>query len=115
MTKEAIPSEHYEQARLVQWFRRAYPGTRIFAIPNGGERSITTAARLKVEGVVAGVPDLFVPGWRVWVEMKRIKGGKVSKEQADWMEYLSESGYTCIVGHGFEDAKAKLLTHIEAV
>jgi hypothetical protein len=32
-TTEKIPSEDREQMLLVQWFRRTYPGVRIFAIP----------------------------------------------------------------------------------
>jgi hypothetical protein len=61
--KPAIPSEHVEQSLFVQWFRRSYPNVLIFAIPNGGARSKATAGRLRVEGVVAGVPALIVPEW----------------------------------------------------
>ena len=106
---EIIPSEHQEQAYIVQWFRRAYPGVRIFAIPNGGARSITTATKLKVEGVSRGVPDLFIPEWKLWVEMKRIKGGKLSQEQKDWLDYLGKVGYSVIVGYGALDAQEKII------
>jgi hypothetical protein len=95
--------------RLVSWFRRAYPNIRIFAIPNGGGRTTGTGAALKAEGVVAGVPDLFCPAWNLWIEMKRSKGGRLSPEQKDWIEYLEAVGHTVIVGYGFEDAKAKIL------
>jgi hypothetical protein len=104
-----IPTEHYEQRELVRWFRQTWPGVRIFAIPNGGARSIATASRLKAEGVASGVPDLFIPAWRLWVEMKRSKGGSLSAEQKDWCEYLVSSGYFFIVGKGCEDAKQKIL------
>jgi len=110
---EKIPSEHYEQAVLVSWFRRSYAGVRIFAIPNGGARSITTAAALKVEGVSAGVPDLCVPAWGLWIEMKRVKGGVVSKEQKDWIEYLKSVGQRVIVGKGAENAKTQIKEHHE--
>ena len=66
MTAKRIPTEHEEQRELVRWFRQGYKGVRIFAIPNGGARSIATAGRLKVEGVSPGVPDLFIPAWRLW-------------------------------------------------
>ena len=102
------PTEHFEQRELVRWFRQTWPGVRIFAIPNGGARSAATAGRLKVEGVSSGVPDLFVPAWRLWVEMKRIKGGSVSAEQMDWIAYLGSVNYWCIVGKGADDAKAKI-------
>jgi hypothetical protein len=97
-------SEHMEQARVVMWFRRTYPDTLIFAIPNGGLRSKSQAMKLKVEGVVPGVPDLFIPAWRVWVEMKKAKGGKLSEEQQLMIKYLQSVNYCVIVGHGAEDA-----------
>jgi hypothetical protein len=108
MAKNDVPTEHFEQRELVMWFRQNYPCVRIFAIPNGGQRSMSTAARLKVEGVCAGVPDLFIPAWRLWVEMKRQKGGVVSAEQKDWLAYLESVGYTTLVCKGAEDAKKKI-------
>jgi len=105
---ETQPSEHLEQVRLVSWFRRQYPGVRIFAIPNGGHRGAGQGMALKAEGVSPGVPDLFVPAWELWVEMKRQTGGVVSPVQKDWIEYLQSIGHQVIVGRGFEDAKAQI-------
>ena len=102
-------SEHLEQVRLVSWFRKTYPGVRVFAIPNGGGRSASQGAALKAEGVQAGVPDLFVPEWLLWVEMKREAGGVVSPVQKDWISYLEGIGHRVIVGKGFEDAKRQIL------
>ena len=103
-----MESEHLEQVRLVAWFRKTYPDVRIFAIPNGGARSGLQGAKLKAEGVSPGVPDLFVPAWGLWVEMKRQKGGTLSPDQKDWMAYLDDCGYQCIVGRGFEDARRQI-------
>jgi len=103
-----IPTEHEEQRELVRWFRQAWPDVRIFAIPNGGARSQATAGRLKAEGVSSGVPDLFIPAWRLWIEMKRSKGGSLSAEQKDWCAYLESIGHCVIVGKGAEDARAKI-------
>lgn len=103
--KERIPTEHEEQREFVSWFRRTWPGVLIFATPNGGARSQATAGRLKVEGVVAGIPDLFIPAWRLWIEMKRRKNGIVSKDQKEAIKYLASVGYSCIVCKGAEDAK----------
>lgn len=108
MTKEIIPSEHFEQREVVSWFRKKYRGVRIFAIANGGWRSKATAAKLKAEGVSRGVPDLFVPQCNLWIEMKRAKGGRLSPEQRDWMEYLRKVGNTVLVCHGAEDAKDQI-------
>jgi hypothetical protein len=110
---DRIPTEHEEQRELVRWFRQTFQGVRIFAIANGGARSLATAGRLKAEGVSAGVPDLFIPAWGLWVEMKRVKGGSLSAEQKDWIAYLEGVKYWCIVGKGAEDAKAKISAFYE--
>ena len=104
-----MESEHLQQVRLVSWFRRTYPGVRVFAIPNGGHRGASQGASLKAEGVSPGVPDIFVPAWNLWVEMKRESGGIVSPVQKDWISYLESIGHRVIVGHGFEDAKRQIL------
>ena len=105
---DRIPTEHEEQRELVRWFRQTFKGVRIFAIPNGGARSIVTAGRLKAEGVSAGVPDLFVPAWHLWIEMKRAKGGSLGAEQKDFIKYLESVGFSCIVGKGNQDAQEKI-------
>jgi hypothetical protein len=63
---------------------------------------------LKAEGVQAGVPDLCIPAWNLWVEMKRAKGGTISPEQKDWIAYLEGIGHRVIVGRGFEDARRQI-------
>ena len=104
-----IPTEHEEQREFVRWFRGKYQSdpkktVRILAVPNGGARTPATAGRLKTEGVSAGVPDLFIPSWLLWIEMKRTKGGSVSSEQKDWIEYLASVGHRVIVARGAADA-----------
>lgn len=106
--QDRIPTEHEEQRDFVRWFRQTFKDVLIFSIPNGGSRNKATAARLKAEGVVPGVPDLFVPAWRLWIEMKRTKGGSLSKEQKDVINYLKREKYSCIVGKGSKDAKEKI-------
>lgn len=111
---ERVPTEHEEQREVVKWFRRKHAPVRIFAIPNGGWRSRATAARLKAEGVARGVPDMFVPYYRLWIEMKRVKDGRLSPEQRDWQRYLvNECCHTWMVCHGAEDAKAQIDAFIE--
>lgn len=98
------PSEHVEQREFVMWFRQTFAPVRIYAIPNGGKRGKAEALRLKVEGVTAGVPDLHVPEWNLWIEMKRQKGGTLSAEQKDWRDYLTTIGHTWIRANGRDDA-----------
>ena len=110
---DRIPTEHEEQRQVVMWFRQTYRPMRIFAIPNGGMRSKATAAKLKVEGVSPGVPDLFVPELKLWIEMKRVKGGRLSPEQKDWINYLASVGYVCFICAGAEDAKIQISDYIK--
>jgi hypothetical protein len=93
---------------LVQWFRRTYPNVLIFSVPNGGHRRPAVAAKMKATGVVKGVPDLFIPAWELWVEMKRVKGGSTSLEQDMMHLYLRSVGYKVIVTKGFEDAQRQI-------
>lgn len=108
-----MKSEHLEQVELVAWFRKTYPKVRIFAIPNGGARSVSQGMALKAEGTSKGVPDIFIPEWLLWIEMKRQTGGVLSPEQKDWIQYLKFIGHKCIVGRGFEDAQKQVLEMIK--
>ena len=110
--KDIIPTEDHEQAIFVQWFRRTYSDVLIFSIPTGGHRHIAVATKMKVTGAVKGIPDLFCPEWRLWIEMKRTKGGVVSNEQQGMIEYLQSVGYRAIVCKGAEDAKAQILEYL---
>lgn len=113
-TTAKSPSESEEQIGFLSWFDISFSGVRIFHIPNGGHRSISVAKKLKAEGVKAGVPDLYVPAWKLWIEMKRAKGGKLSAEQKDWIDYLTANGDTVIVGSGAKDASRQVLEWIKS-
>jgi len=110
-----VPLEHDEQVTVIKWCRDyarfRWPGLclpngdfAIYATPNGGERVKAVAARLKAEGVNSGVPDLHVPGLRLWVEMKRVKGSVTSQAQKDWHAYLRSIGDTVVVAKGAAEA-----------
>lgn len=105
-------TEHQEQSALMTMCRlheNKYPGLElIHAIPNGGQRHIAVAKKLKAEGVKAGVPDIFLPVPRgnahgLYIELKA-KGGRVSDAQRTMLAALAEQGYACIVAYGWENA-----------
>lgn len=82
-------SEHDEQVALfsiLALYSDKYPILRwIFAIPNGGKRHPATAAKMKAEGTLAGVWDIFVPvavddKCGLWIEMK-VKHNKLTANQ----------------------------------
>lgn len=99
--------EHDLQRSCVMWFRLQYPGRVIFAIPNGGGRSKAEAGRLKAEGVLAGVPDLFIAEaagqWHgLFIEMKDGKNGRLSPSQKAIIPHLRDNGYLCQVCRDFD-------------
>jgi hypothetical protein len=96
------------QIACVNWFRMRYPHFRmlLFSVPNGGMRNKGTAIRMKREGVVAGVSDLFlsVPRgeWHgFYIEMKA-GDGKMTEKQEDFFRYASKYGYRCRVVNSFD-------------
>lgn len=108
--KNPTPTEHEEQVTLFTWFRMRHDGMVMYAIPNGGARNSITGARLRDEGVLAGVPDIFLPcpsGGKhgLYIEMKRQKGGRVSAPQKAVMQALRMQGYEVAVCHGWQEAR----------
>lgn len=88
--------------------RFAQAARRTHAIPNGGGRSKREAGRLKAEGVVKGVPDIFcaMPQGSfhgLHIEMKSSKG-RVSEEQETWLEESRELGYAGAVCRSADEA-----------
>lgn len=121
-TRMKCPEEEVEQTCLFRWAAYslgAHPELKLLhAIPNGGKRSKSEAARMKAAGVKAGVPDMFLPVARggshgLYIELKRIKGGRVSAEQLAWMEELTREGYTCAVCHGWEEARKVIQIYLK--
>ena len=111
-------TEHQEQVLLIKWWRLQYPNLSkcLFAIPNGGHRSITTAMALKSEGVVSGVSDLFLmlpKGLKsgLFIEMKA-KSGRLSAEQKEFMEIATSNGYQCAVCFGFDEARQAIESYL---
>ena len=113
MTMKSL-SESAEQIGFLRWFETAFHGVRIFHIPNGGHRAMTVAKKLKEEGVRSGVPDLYVPAWKLWIEMKRATGGRLSADQKDWIAYLEGIGDRVIVAHGAKDASGQVIAFVQA-
>jgi hypothetical protein len=110
--------EHIEQRMLIQWFRFQYPKLVkcLWAIPNGGIRHIKTAIKLKREGVLAGVADLFlmIPKKNfhgLFIEMKA-KNGKLQDNQKEFLDLAISMGYESKVCYGFDDAKKIIINYL---
>lgn len=123
-----IEDDH--QKMLIQWAKitriESREGVKIgdfmFAIPNGGKRGVREAARMKAQGVKAGVSDLFFSfpsGGKhgLYIELKRpIEKGKakprLTEAQTDWIEKARSVGYAAEVCFGFEEAKKAIEQYI---
>lgn len=114
-------SEHQAQSALFDTIKM-HEATRpelalLFAIPNGGLRNKVTAARLKREGVKAGVPDLMLPVARggyhgLFLEMK-IGSNKPTQQQRAWLENLRGQGYFTHVCWDWSLALQYLLDYLD--
>ena len=122
-------SEHSEQVVLFDWARSneaRHPQLALmFAVPNGGLRNVRVGAKLKKEGVKAGVRDIFLPvprqkttygfgvGWihGLWIEMKYGKN-RPTKAQKKWLVALEEEGYRVEVCYTFEQARDVIVDYL---
>lgn len=125
--KMAIGPEDGEQIALMGWAARAiYHGkfpelVMLHAVPNGGERNVVIATKLKATGVKAGVPDLFLDVPRhgmhgLRIELKRHKnkgGGRPTSQQLDWAARYHALGYGWCLAWGWLEARDILVQYLD--
>lgn len=108
-----VDREGQEQAALMQELQLRYPQAYklIYHVPNGGHRHKLVAAKLKGQGVKAGVPDLVLPMARggyfgLYIEFKAKPpfDAEVSPSQDAYIQALTAQGYLAIVCRGSIDA-----------
>lgn len=115
MQREAAVQQQLFQ--WAAWARGQHPELDLlFHIPNGGSRDKREAFNLKLQGVKAGVPDLFLPVGRgdyhgLFIELK-VKGNRPSEEQKRWIADLNAQGYAAIVCYGFDEARAAVENYL---
>lgn len=114
-------SEHTEQCALFEWAAWNEPRVPelalLYAIPNGGARHPAVAAKLKAEGVKAGVPDMFLPVPRrnyhgMFVEMK-YGSNRPTPLQREWGRRLVSEGYIVATCHSWQEAARLLVWYLE--
>lgn len=95
--------EHRIQCECVRSFRYKYPKLRhnLFAVPNGSRRDKITGAKLKAEGVLAGVADLILlksngKYGALLIEMKT-PTGRQQESQKEWERLISQDGYKYVI------------------
>jgi hypothetical protein len=114
-TANTSPTEFEEQCAYVKWLKAN--NILFFAIPNAGRRTLYEQMTNKAQGLIAGVPDVFVceRPYRItheeiaslrglFVELKRIQGGVVSEVQQNMQKRLRVAGFAVFVAYGADDA-----------
>lgn len=87
-----------------------YPELEMLAhIPNEGKRTKSTGGRLKKEGLRKGYPDIVLNISRqeyhgLFLELKRKRGSKITKEQKEWIIKLNRQGNAAAFCYGWEQA-----------
>lgn len=111
--KPPTPTESEEQKALFVW--AAYNTGRhpelkwMYHVPNEGKRSVQRGAQMRAEGLKKGVPDVCLPVPRrgygaLYIEMKRVRGGRLTEEQKEWAQGLTGCGNLVKRCDGWEQA-----------
>ena len=106
-----IPLETNEQQTVVQYLE--LKGLKFSAIPNSTyTKSIKQKIKNRDEGLRSGLPDLLIvlPKKLLFIEMKREKGGVVSKFQQEWIDALNNinNSVEAVVCRGCDEAINKI-------
>ena len=108
--------ERPHQVALIKWVRAVkdtHPVLKLlYAVPNGGDRNLRVARKLKAEGVLAGVADLCLPAARrgyhgLYLEMKS-EEGVATEQQKEFLRGVSGEGYCAVIAQGVGEARAAL-------
>lgn len=121
--KRNAQPEAIEQERVIKWARdneNNYPFLWLLhSSLNGVKLSKNQAGRAKTQGMLSGVPDLFLPvpkkGFHgLFIEMKS-QQGRVSVSQSRFLSVTNELGYQSIVCYLSEDAIEKIKEYLKNV
>ncbi|AGZ34610.1 MAG: VRR-NUC domain-containing protein [Pseudomonas sp.] len=115
-----IDREGQEQAALMREIQLRHPDVYelIYHVPNGGHRVKAVAAKLKAQGVKAGIPDLVLRMARggyfgLYIEFKAtIDPAPVSSSQQACIKRLNAQGYLAVVCRGHFDAMECLRAYL---
>lgn len=111
--------EHKLQAACVRWYRLQYPKMKhnLFAVPNGSKRDVIIGAKLKEEGVLAGVADLILLKSNrfygaLLIEMKTPEG-RQSDTQKEWQQKITDDGFKYVIVRSLEDFQREVKQFLE--
>ena len=105
-------SEYSEQVSIFRWANQyAHIDSRLLLLHaslNGVKLSQGAARKAKQAGMVAGVPDIFLPvacgGYHgLYIELK-VGKNTATKAQLEFMALVKKQGYLCRVCYGADEA-----------
>lgn len=114
-TRKNSPESQLQQA-CVKWFRLSYPTHVLFSIPNEGKRALSTASRMKAEGLLAGAADLFLALPKkthhgLFIEMKRHNTFQTDK-QKKFQYDVTKLGYLYYICKSFDEFQRLIESYI---
>jgi hypothetical protein len=92
-----MKTENRIQQECVMAFHNKYPQFRgcLFAVPNGGARSVQEGQLFKQTGVIPGVSDLILLlNGKAWLFELKNEIGKQSAKQIDWQKLMESQGFS---------------------
>lgn len=119
----APKTELTEQIRVMQYCKsmEAYDKdySMIYHIPNEGNRKQKTGSNLVKAGLKKGVPDICVAVPKMgmhglYIELKKDKQSKVSKEQIEWIKRLNQQKYIATVCYGADEAINLIIAYMSS-
>lgn len=92
-------SEEFRQREFVAYVRRKHPGIVLSSFANEGKRGLRMAAKLKGQGLLAGMPDtillwdggMAMIEWKGWTAAGR--AGKLSEQQIFTCNRIHRNGH----------------------
>lgn len=95
--------EHTIQVGIIRYLR--LNNIDCFAVPNGGQRNLIVAKKLKDEGALAGVSDIIIleNGTCRFVEIKQEKG-RQQESQKEFEKIVSDHNMVYEIWRSLEDA-----------
>jgi hypothetical protein len=117
-----LTNEDMMQSALISWSESLealakYPMLRwLFAVPNGGKRTLKTASLLKQTGVKPGVPDLMLlypsNGYHGLIIEMKYGRNKPSNGQPQFIAHHANLGYRCVVCWSWIDARDQIINYL---
>jgi len=106
--EKIIQSEDVLQSTCFLWWNKHFRRVSyLFAVPNGGKRSVIDGMKFKATGVKAGVSDLILlipSGKTYFIEMK-ITTGVQSDAQKLFQAQIETFGFEYYICYSFADFK----------